>query len=128
MSTKATASTAVNPQMADVQKIAISILVNDFDADGNLIGPSVEKGTISVVPDNPAIGTFVADATPAPGTTQSGFLVGQKVLGTVNFTISGLKADGTTAWFAPVVDSIDVIVGPVSASLASVSLAPPVAQ
>lgn len=117
-----------NTQLEDVQKVSISITVNDYDADGNIIGLSAEKGKVSVVPDDPTKATYVPDATPAPGTSESGTIVGGKTVGTVTFAITGVKADGTTPWFTPISDALDIVTGPVSASVPSISLGVPVSQ
>jgi hypothetical protein len=110
-----------NFQLGDTEKVAYSL--TELDADSNPT-QGVPTDVITVVSDSLGSATVVQDATPAPGTVASGFIVGGKTLKTgVNVTWTVTHADGTKLTTTDVFD----IVGGAASSL-SVGLGAPVAQ
>lgn len=113
-----------NTQLGDSQKIPYSYFLNDKDS--NLV-PLAAGQTVSVVSSDTASATVVPDATPAAGSTASGFILGgAKLQAGVTVTFSALDVDGTTKLVDDVVDTFDVVVG--KAVTAAVTLGTPVDQ
>jgi hypothetical protein len=110
-----------NFQLGDQQKVSYSLA--ELDKDGN---PAVVQAgdTVVIVSSDTESIAVVPDATPAPGTAASGFLVGGKKLQTgVKVTATITHTDGTTL---TVEDDIDVVGGP--ATSISLGLGSPVSQ
>lgn len=112
----------MNPQLGDSEKIPFSVI--EKDAKGVVI-QGLPTDVITVVSDSPDSASIAVDATPAPGTVASGFIVGGSVVKPgVNVTFQVAHADGST--LPAVVDTIDVVGG--DAASIAVTLGAPVAQ
>jgi hypothetical protein len=110
-----------NLQLQDVQKVPYQLTA--VDKDGNPAG--LEAGaSIAVNSSDPAMATVVPDATPAPGTVASGFIVGGAKLGTVQINAAVTNPDGSAGPTGAV--SIDIVAGP--AASISMTLGTPVNQ
>jgi hypothetical protein len=103
---------AQNPQIADSEKAPYTLV--ELDAASQPV-PGVSTDVISITTDSPNSVSIVPDATPAPGTVASGFIVGGVPKAGVVITAQVTHADGTT--LGPAIDTVD-IVGGVANSLA----------
>lgn len=99
---------APNTQLIDNFKIPYALSVLDADGDPTSLQPGE---TVQVVSSDTASISVVPDATPAPGSIASGFIVGQSKLQTgVSVTATVIGADGTTPGLS-VQDLFDVVAG-----------------
>jgi hypothetical protein len=127
-----------NFQLQDSQKVPYAVFESDADgtigkpgAGDSVVIASSDAASMIVAPDaavDPAKVPNNADGTPGDPTKclQTGFLVGgKKAQVGVQATATFAHSDGTPAP-APVVDLIDIIVGPLTTG--AISLGTPVAQ
>lgn len=110
-----------NQQLQDVQKVPYSFVALDADQNATSLAAG---STLAVDTTDHDSGTVAPDATAAPGTVASGFLVGGAKLGTIQLVATETKADGTTGLTGAV--SVDIVAGD-AASLAP-AFGTPVAQ
>lgn len=127
-----------NFQLQDSQKV--SYAVAEFDKDGNIEAPGAGD-SVAVASDSPSSLTVAADAAVDPAKVpnnpdgsagdptkylQTGFLIGGATLKTgVQVTATFAHTDGSAAP-PPVVDLIDIVVGPIATG--AISLGTPVNQ
>ncbi len=102
----------MNPQIGDTEKAPFTLVELD---DASQPVPGLPTDVISITSDSPSSASIVMDATPAPGTVASGFVVGGVPKTGVILTATVTHADGTV--LGPAIDTID-IVGGVANSLA----------
>lgn len=108
--------------LQDHQKVPYQIV--GVDAAG-LPGASLPAGaSVAVSSSDPTLATVVPDATPAPGTLASGFVVAQPKLGTVQLNVAVTNADGSAGPTGQ--QSIQIVAG--AEATIQVNLGTPVSQ
>jgi hypothetical protein len=111
----------MNFPLGDTQKVPYSLTELDADTNPTAGDPS---DTVTIVSADTDSATIVPDATPAPGTVASGFIVGGKKLQTgVAITATVTRKDGSVL---TATDLIDIVPG--AASSISLGLGAPVSQ